>query len=288
MNFRLVLPLLLAVQCTVPSLHANERIDSLSGWHFVSSGLLFRPLAANTFEARVGILERMNHEALRLDIGNSIDLVQYRHPTTGGAIAMGVDFFTYTKLRSETNFHFPVDAIDYLFGVNFSGVLPTLAGPLETRLRISHISAHMADGHFEWTYWKWRDGRNPQIYSREFVDLVIAWEPSTFSRNARCYIGSISVFHIDPSTLPKQSWYGGIEYHRSVAEAVHLYASYQPSLINIDGWSVRHEAQTGVKVGQWNGRGVNVYYGFFSGKSIHGEYFDVDEEYTALGINFEF
>jgi hypothetical protein len=288
MNFRLNIALLLSLVCAAAPLRAGNETDTPGDLHFVASGLLFRPLVANTFEARVGILERMNHEALRLDIGNSIDLIQYGDHATGRAIAMGVDFFTFTKLRSETNFHFPVDAVDYLFGINFSGELPTTAGPLAVRLRISHISAHMVDGHFEWTYWKWRDGRNPQIYSREFVDLTVAWEPSVLDRDARFYFGAIPVFHIDPSTLPKLSWYCGGEYHRSVTDVIDVYAAYQPTLLNINGWSVRHEAQAGIKVGNWNGRGVNIYYGYFSGKSIHGEYFDVYEHYTSLGMNFEF
>ncbi len=31
-----------------------------------------------------------------------------------------MDFFTFSNLRSEDNFKFPVDAIDYMFGVNFN------------------------------------------------------------------------------------------------------------------------------------------------------------------------
>ena len=37
-------------------------------------------------------------------------------------LSFGADLFTYTLLRSQSDFHFPVDAVDYLFGVNFGYV----------------------------------------------------------------------------------------------------------------------------------------------------------------------
>ena len=77
--------------------------------------------------------------------------------------------FTYTLLRGETDFHFPVDAVDYLFGVNF-GYKNNFEKNKEfgARLRISHISAHFVDGHFDGSTGNWRDGQIPRVFSREF------------------------------------------------------------------------------------------------------------------------
>ena len=43
----------------------------------------------------------------------------------------------------------------------------------------------------------------------------------------------------------------------------------------------------GIKFGKWNQRGLSLFYTYISGKSIHGEYFDVNENYSGIGLNFE-
>src|SRR5208283_1216384 len=100
---------------------SQEHSDSISvnQLSFVPYGLLFKPLVADTYEPRNGILAEIGKNRLRLDIGNSIDLLQYRFAEDSSLLTMGTDFFTYTLLRGEKDFHFPVDASDYFFGINF-------------------------------------------------------------------------------------------------------------------------------------------------------------------------
>lgn len=252
----------------------------------VPSGLLFRPLAANTFEPRVGFIAQSSDNKLRLDIGNSIDLVQY---TADDVIAaFGADFFTYTYLRGEKNFHFPVDASDYLFGFNFSAAHRTDAGKLTARLRLSHISAHFVDGHYVNAIGRWKDDRAPHVYSREFLDATAAFEPSALHGSTRLYAGMIWLYHVDPTWLPKTSVSAGAEYHYEAASQVNLFGAYQATFMKITEASTRHTLNAGVKLGSWNGRGVEFYASVFSGYSIHGEYFDVKEDYTGFGMNIDF
>ena len=80
--------------------------------------LNIQPFTANTLEPKLGFVFQTNQNNLDLDIGNSMDIVQWKNDSS--IYSVGADLFTYTLLRKEANFHFPVDAVDYLFGINFS------------------------------------------------------------------------------------------------------------------------------------------------------------------------
>jgi hypothetical protein len=276
--------ILLFALFSFPILGGEQNLSTVQGWSFASSDLVFHPLRANTLEPRVGIREVSDHSSLRLDIGNSIDVLQY----TGEQLyTVGVDFFTYTKLRSEQNFHFPVDAVDYLFGFN-AGMKDTLRqGILSGRVRLSHISAHMVDGHYDNFAHIWKDNRNPIVYSREFLDAVCAFEPEALDGQLRIYAGGIYIYHIDPKMLGRTSWYAGAEFVLPVLRRLSCYAAYQPTLLNIGGWSVRHEVEAGVHVGILHGRGANIFLAYLSGKSIQGEYYSVTEKTLSLGLSFD-
>jgi hypothetical protein len=254
----------------------------------VPHGLLFRPLLANTYEPRVGLLSQLGKNRLRLDIGNSIDLLQYTIIKDSSSFSMGTDFFTYTLLRGERDFHFPVDASDYFFGVNFNCKSSTAFGLMSSRLRISHISAHFVDGHYDNTKGEWKDSRYPNVYSREFIDVVIACEPAPLDDALRGYIGATYLFHVDPSTVAPFMAYAGLELHSKMYKSTSFYAGYQTTVMKISEVALRQNIQLGAKFGEWNGRGLNLFASYFSGFSIHGEYFDIKENYLALGFLIEF
>ncbi|KAB2926297.1 MAG: DUF1207 domain-containing protein [Bacteroidetes bacterium] len=269
-----IIALLFLISAAVP---AQE-----SGLGLYDGPLVFRPLVANTFEPRVGLIWHANDNRLRLDIGNSIDLLQYRFDGGAPPLTFGADFFTYTLLRGEKNFHFPVDAVDYLFGLNASYRDTTAAGILSARLRLSHISAHFVDGHFDNTASQWKDGLSPRIYSREFFDLTVAIEPAD---RYRIHVGALYLWHTDPTSIPAFGVSLGGDAHASVTPWLHPFAAYQFSAA---GLRPRHEAQAGVKFGTWNGRGTELFLIHHTGNSIHGEYYDRREEYSGFGMNIGF
>jgi hypothetical protein len=256
--------------------------SSETGFSLTSAPLLFKPLIANTFEPRLGLLWHFNNNRLRLDIGNSVDLVQYTFEDPKQHLTLGTDFFTYTLLRGEKNFHFPVEAIDYFFGFNFNYADTVTNGIVSSRLRLSHISAHFADGHFDGNSGIWKDGLNPRVYSREFFDLTIGYSPIT---NFRGYIGTIYLWHFDPISVQTFIGYVGGEYHLKLTSLSNGYAAYQ---FTAAGMRPRHELQLGTKIGDWNGRGTQLFFVFHSGNSIHGEYFDRKDEYSGFGFNVNF
>ena len=80
------------------------------------SDLNIQPFTANILEPKAGFLFSMDNNKLRLDISTSRDIVKWFDD--GETISIGADLFTFTRLRSTDNFKFPVETIDYLFGLN--------------------------------------------------------------------------------------------------------------------------------------------------------------------------
>jgi len=247
--------------------------------------LTIQPFTANTLEPKVGFIFQVGKNELRLDIGNSIDILRYKK-CEDETFSFGADLFTYTLLRGEKNFHFPVDAVDYLFGIN-AAYKKVLNDETEygARLRVSHISAHFADGHYDGINKQWRDGRNPQVYSREFIELM----PFYKINSLRAYAGFTYLFHVSPTSIKKDNYQVGFDYFflDIISKNLTPFVGYDYKIIHLDKYTVNHSASAGVKFGKLEGKGLSIYLNYFSGKNIHGEYFDFNKEYIALGINLD-
>lgn len=247
--------------------------------------LNIQPFTANILEPRLGSLFQLGDNELRLDIGSSADIIKY-HKCENEIWSFGADLFTYTLLRGETDFHFPVDAVDYLFGVNFGYKNKINEGKeIGARLRLSHISAHFVDGHYDGSNQQWRDGQLPRVYSREFLELIAYYKIN----NLRIYAGAAYLYHVDPSSIKKDNYQVGAEYFIDdiLGENLNPYFAYDLKVIHLDKYSINNSINIGIKLGKKEGRGLSLYYAYYSGKSIHGEYFDFNKEYSAIGINLD-
>jgi len=246
--------------------------------------LMIQPFTSNTLEPRLGFLFDFGDNELRLDIGNSVDVIRYSIDDKH-TFSLGADLFTYTLLRGEENFHFPVDAVDYLFGINFGYINTSGCYEYGARVRISHISAHFVDGHYNGSTVSWRDGRNPIVYSREFVEVM----PFYKFDNLRLYAGFTYIFHVDPIDLGKDIYQVGFDYFMDNKISTHItpFIGYDFKVIHLNERSVNHSLSGGVKFGKPNGKGFSIYLHYYTGKSIHGEYFDVNKTYTSIGFNLD-
>lgn len=246
--------------------------------------LNFQPFAANTLEPKLGFLFHVSENQLRLDIGNSIDIVKINY-CNGGSLSFGADLFTYTFLRGESNFHFPVDAVDYLFGINAAYKTVINGNEVGARLRLSHISAHFVDGHYDGNNDAWIDGREPIVYSREFFELM----PYYKIDNLRLYFGVTYIYHVDPEELGNDSYQIGFDYYHPefITKNLNLFCGYDLKLVNLYSRTANHTFNAGIKYGKPNGKGVTLYLQYYNGKNIHGEYFDLKSDYTAVGLNLD-
>jgi len=238
--------------------------------------LLFTPLTANVFEPRIGSSYQFSSERLRLDIGASFDLMDI-NISDELETRFGTDFFTYTHLRSEGNFKFPVETSDYFFGVNFSAKKHLEDIELSSRLRIAHISSHLVDGYA----YKDRFYKEPFVYSREFTDLVIAAKYDEL----RTYLGWQVLFSKIPKNFSLNNFQLGLDWKQPMLSFVDFVAGYDMRLIGIDDvYTAVHSFQAGLYVAMSEDAGVSLDYNYFEGKSIHGMFYNEREVYSAIGF----
>jgi hypothetical protein len=248
------------------------------------SDLNIQPFTANILEPKAGFLFAMDNNKLRLDISTSRDIVKWYDDDE--TISIGADLFTFTRLRSTDSFKFPVETIDYLFGLN-AGYKKQAEGNNEygIRFRLSHISAHLVDGQYDAQTEEWRDGRNPFVFSKEFVELFPYYRMNTF----RVYVGLTYIFHVIPEDIKKFNIQLGFDYFATQfgSGSITPFIAYDFKLAGNETYVGNNIFSVGVKFGNWKSKGLSLYYTYISGKSIHGEYYDVNENYSAVGFNFE-
>jgi hypothetical protein len=266
---------------TIVSLSDESDTDG-SDWRWMQSGVTFRPPVASVFEPRIGFTFFGDRNAIRLDIGSGIDFLS--RPLLGGTLAVGGEFFTFTLLESWQNLHFPVIAIDYFFGANISYREVKGNDVLSSRFRFAHISAHFVDGHYDKETGSWRDGRNPIVYSRDFIELLGSYQRGG-GLTHRWYGGFAYLFNVTPGWLGRFLVQGGYEvYFHCISQSVTPYAAYDARAVEIGGWHINHSVQTGIKLGHPFGRGPDLFFSYYNGYNVHGELFDQKIEYWGGGF----
>jgi hypothetical protein len=258
---------------------------------------------AGKYEARIGASRESVGDKLRLDIGASLDIYSrsYIERTAFGEdvermrLSFGADFFTWTRLRSAGNFKFPVEAVDYYFGINgrarFANSLIS-----DARLRIAHISAHLVDGDPSFT----SPEQKYMTYSREFADLAIgftakygrnSWYASrTSALRLRPYVGALVLFHSIPDTLGAVSPYAGFDatWQPGPRLPVVLKLGYEARLNTELEPIGEHQLRLGLKIGYIDSRGVLIEGSYYSGRSPYGQHFSQRERYFSLGFGIDY
>lgn len=259
---------------------------SYSQWkqELFPSDLNIQPFTANLLEPKAGFLISTDNNKLRLDISTSRDIIHWNK--NGELISVGADVFTFTRLRSTDDFKFPVETIDYLFGIN-AGYKKLLceSNEIGLRFRLSHISTHLVDGQYDTQNQQWREGRVPFVYSKEFIELFPYYRTGTL----RGYLGFTYIFHIIPKEIKKINLQVGFDYFATQFGTDYLtpFVAYDFKLNGIDKFIGNNIISVGIKFGNWQSKGLSFYYAYISGKSIHGQFYDLTENYSNIGFNFE-
>ncbi len=247
------------------------------------NGLNIRPFIANILEPRAGVSYLINQDKLRLDIGTSSDI--YKIISKNHILSFGADIFTYTRLRSENNFRFPVETIDYFFGLNCGYKIFNGSKQYGFRFRFSHISAHLVDGRFDKTSGEWRDSLQPFVYSREFFEMLPFYQINSL----RFYAGMTYLFHVIPNSIGREIYQGGFDYYMNsfLSKNISPFIADDFKLTKIDKYSGNNIFMAGIKFGKYNGKGFSLIYSYISGKSIQGELFNLNESYSSIGFNVD-
>lgn len=211
----------------------------------------------------------------------------------------GADFFTWSRLRSDPNFKFPVEAIDYYFGF-YGGIVVgpiTADANLLANLRLAHISAHLVDGEGSFG----TQGFRPFVYSREFLDvslglhsgfdMVVENDPE-FRRystlgNLRANIGARWLFHTIPDTIGTVRPYITVDgaYQFDPDLPVTVRGGYEVGVNSEHETVLEHSLKFGVKFAEVDDNGITLEGAYYHGRSPYGQYFWEMEEYLSLGFS---
>jgi len=246
--------------------------------------LNIQPFTANFLEARMGAAYLFDPGKLRLDIGTTHDIIHL--DSDKKTLSFGADFFTYTRLRKQNNFKFPVETIDYMFGINFGYKITEInKRDFGLRLRISHISAHLVDGLYDADSTKWKDGMQPFVYSREFIELFPYYRIS----GIRTYIGLTYLFHTLPADFKKIIFQIGVEYFIEYlkTESFTPFVAYDLKLSGYSKYQATNSLNAGIKFGNPQSRGFSLLFSYISGRNVHGELYDLNEHYFTFGFNLD-
>lgn len=248
---------------------------------FAFDELLFKPLEANPIEARIGMLYQPNVDKLRMDIGNSFDLSELIN-NNNLKLRTGGDFMTFTRLRSVGKLKFPVETTDYYFGINISSLINLNNKKIYTRMRIAHISSHLIDGYTN----NWEFIKTPFVYSREFIDLVIA---AYLREDFRVYLGTNVVFSTIPKDFSPIEGQIGFDSQRYLNKLFDLEFGYDFRLRNLNNtYYGQNSFQAGLKLKTYENIGLFFGYYFYSGLSIHGLFYDEIDSYHGLGFQIKY
>lgn len=265
-----------------PSLLAKDN-DSV---FFFRSEKVYEPLEAGILEARIGFQKYTNTDYLKLDIGASLDVVALK---SGDKIfSAGADFFTFSNLRTESNFKFPVDAIDYFFGINLNfRTNISKDRRVSARFRLSHISSHLEDGH---VYERTDTIFTPFVFSKEFIDLSAIYEFDA-SKNLllRAQGGLNYIFHSIPDEISPLSGQIGLEARYYLTDILSLYISNEVTISEVyDATNANENLETGISLGNKNSRGITVYFNYYDGQDFRGQYYGSYLNTKGIGMKLKF
>jgi len=227
------------------------------------------PLASQ-IEARVGVVMIPDAQRLKLELGNSFDLGQISDDEDF-KMNWGGDFFTFTRLRSEGNFKFPVETTDYYFGFNTTAQFNLWNYEWDARLRLGHISAHIIDGYTNYQ----EKFSEPFVYSREFIDFLLL---INISEDLRIYGGMNFIISTIPDEINLFEPQFGFDYKKNIiSEEIDFVVGYDFRMVgsrSFQSIKIENYYNNTIKVGlefkTWNDLGIRVLYYGYDGMSEYG------------------
>lgn len=269
-------------------LSAQSKIDD---YEFLPDGIHFLPLKANIQEARIGVYYFTDNSNLKVDVGNSIDLVKFYFPSIKGQLTVGIEFMAYAWATSTAGNRLQIDALDGFFGGNaaFSKTLEN--SRFVTRFRIIHNSAHLVDGHYDISKGDWMNGDTPIPFTRDFGELTLAHQLYP-TWGSFMYYGAISYSTlVRPINLEKWTGFTGFELSSNkIAGSIfrketNLFIAYQLSLFGNPNYNWDHNIMAGIKFGEWDKKGIVFYLSYYDGHNYFSEYYQ--KKISKFGIGFQ-
>lgn len=254
-------------------------------------GLRFLPLRGNAQEAKLGVLYYTATSNLKVDIGNSIDLILFRDVfSERDAISAGVEFMAYAYSTSYKGYRLQIDAIDGFFGGN---VLYTKGASIY-RFRFIHNSAHLVDGAYDGSELKWINDRLPIPYTRDFAELIYSGKIHYAESEVRYYGGMSYSVRRRPEELRRSSFIAGAEYHHPallgtfLGSRANLFFILNGNMNGLPAYTLSTNIQGGVKFGEWESKGLLLYVSYYIGNDVFSEYYANRVKRLGIGFSVDF
>ncbi len=284
-----LLIVLLVNLCSFESFSQNKKDENFN-FEFLPSGLLFMPLKADVREARIGILYYTKTTHLKVDIGNSIDLLGFNFPKSNMKFALGIEFMAYAYSTSYKGYRLQIDALDGFFGGYLSFAKKYESNRLLARLRIIHNSAHFVDGHYDISTGTWIGGRGPNPYTEDFGELTVMHEIN-FDKSVFEYYGGFSYSTlVRPPVLKRYKGLLGAQFAvKNLFGKVwdhdeNIFIAHHFSINGVDKYAGNNETVLGIKFGSWLSKGISFYLSYYNGRDVFSSYYN--RRVSRFGIGF--
>lgn len=249
------------------------------------------PLRANMHEAKLGILWYPKNGNLKVDIGNSIDLIGVKYPS--GYLTLGVEFMAYADVIGYEELRLQINAVDGFFGGNVSYSLKHNENDYAFRFRFIHNSAHLVDGNWWTTDYprRWAKPNGPIPFNRDYAELLASQLLPAFNSMFR-YYGAVSYsVGIRPKELERLNFAAGFEIHNDkifekglLDRPIILFLAHHLSVAGYPKYTASSHSQFGIKFGTYKSKGILFYFSLYNGNNFFGEFYN--QRITNLGFGF--
>ncbi len=247
---------------------------------------------ANFDEPRFGINYLVKTNDLKVDIGNSMDVVGITFDEYYATL--GIDFFAFALATSFSGNRLQIDALDGFFGG--SGVISRKIenDKMQVRLRILHNSAHFVDGHWEFSTQSWMNNDVPIPYTRDFGELTFAYNFGFSDENLKLYSSLSYSSLVRPNSIKKWLGNSGFEWNSKINnlhlfdEDLNYYISSHFFLDSTDKYNFNTNSQVGIKIGNWWQKGVAFYLNYYKGNHFLSEYYQENVEQFGIGFSVDY
>ncbi|MYA76062.1 MAG: DUF1207 domain-containing protein [Gemmatimonadetes bacterium] len=282
-------------------------------WRFAApQQRLFRPLLADPTEARLAITSNLG-DRLNGDIGGSWEAADYAWGADGGLrFRTGIHAGVFSKLR-RSGTTFPLETADYLIGFHADLGNDRYTG----RFEYAHVSAHLADGYEGYGGYEGYEGpshadhagkadkadrtmraRRAMTYSREYFTVYGARElrfaPGSAVGSA---IGSARVYgslrwsnHAIPDVRRWRVQGGAELVFRPLSGdggTTRAYLACDVRLFRDGDISVNRTAHAGLLFHNEASRGLRIAFVYHGGRSEHGQFHHLEDDYAGIGLFFD-
>ncbi len=263
-------------------------------FEFLPAGVLFPPFAANADEPRIGIRKELASTRMKLDMGGTLDFLQYTFDDSACArLSLGAEIFALGLTTSAQGFRLQVDAIDGFYGGHILFRYDDGPRVYAARLRLMHHSAHLVDGHWNKATASWLNGKTPVAATQDFGELAAALTVPVAGMPLRIYSGAAYATLVRPGDIQRFSSLHGMELTTgerlgtAFGKPCEVYAAYNLTFAGVPAYVGTSVMEGGVKLGRWDGAGIKLYVNYVSGLEFFGQYFNERQEGWGAGFTLD-